>query len=304
MTVLDDDHVQHDDSSEPEVALAGGNMSQVVRRGQAVHRTAGPWTPTVHRLLDHLHANGVTWLPRPLGLDDQGREVLTYLPGTVPSYPMPSWVWSEDVLVGAGRRLAQIHQASAAFDTTDATWQLPAHTPAEVICLNDVAPYNMVFDDAHQLTGFIDVDTASPGPRAWDLAYLAYRLAPLSQFEDTGADPPSMAFRGSRLELLCRAYAEAGDQVPISRERCCTARSTDSRISLPSPQHAQPPAPLTSQTTSKATDPTPGGSTSTSRRCCRPAENAQRGRLAQGSLCVLRTTVLNEPARGLGGRRG
>jgi aminoglycoside phosphotransferase (APT) family kinase protein len=85
-----------------------------------------------------------------------------------------------------------------------------------VVCLNDVAPYNMVFDDARRLTGFIDVDTASPGPRAWDLAYLAYRLAPLSQFEDTGAGPPSLGYRRARLGLLCRTYAAAGDRVPVA----------------------------------------------------------------------------------------
>lgn len=200
------------------MALAGGNMSDVVRRGQAVHRTAGPWTPTIHRLLDHLRARGATWLPRPLGLDEQGREVLTYLPGTVPAYPMPSWVWSEEVLVDAARRLAQVHQASAGFDTTEAVWQLSAHLPAEVVCLNDVAPYNMVFDDAHQLTGFIDLDTASPGPRVWDLAYLAYRIAPLAPAQDIGTGLPSLAVRGHRLGLLCQAYADAGDHVAISAQ--------------------------------------------------------------------------------------
>src|SRR3712207_2767826 len=95
--------------SEPEIPLAGGNMSDVVRRGHAVHRSAGPWTPTIHRLLDHLHVQGITWVPRPLGFDERGREVLTYLPGTVPTYPMPSWVWSAEVLVQAGKRLAELH---------------------------------------------------------------------------------------------------------------------------------------------------------------------------------------------------
>jgi hypothetical protein len=207
--------VPADMSSEPDVALVGGNMSDVVRRGRAVHRAAGPWTPTIHRLLNHLHLRGITWLPRPLGLDEQGREVLTYLPGTVPSYPMPAWVWTEDVLVEAGERLAQLHGASRDFDTAGAVWQVPAHQPVEVICINDVAPYNMVFDDARRITGMIDVDTASPGPRVWDLAYLAYRLAPLTQAEDTGAGLPSLAVRRHRLELLCQAYAEAGDRVEI-----------------------------------------------------------------------------------------
>ncbi len=204
-----------DASNEPELALAGGTMSDVVRRGQAVHRTAGPWTPTIHRLLDHLHRHGITWLPRPLGVDERGREVVTYLSGTVPSDPMPAWVWSEKVLVDAGALLAQVHSASRDFDTAGAIWQIPPHDPAEVICLNDVAPYNMVFDDARQLTGMIDVDTASPGPRVWDLAHLAYRLVPLTRREDTGAGTTRTAERRARLALLLRAYARAGDGVEI-----------------------------------------------------------------------------------------
>jgi Phosphotransferase enzyme family len=202
-------------SGDAEVPLAGGNMSAVARRGGAVHRSAGPWTPTVHRLLDHLRTRGVDWLPRPLGMDDQGREVLTFLPGTVPTYPMPAEVWTEEVLTTTGRWLALVHQAGADFDTTGATWQLPAHAPVEVVCLNDVAPYNMVFDDAGHVSGWIDVDVASPGPRVWDLAHLAHRLVPLTGAADTGAGAPDLPRCRRRLGLLCQAYAEAGDQVAI-----------------------------------------------------------------------------------------
>lgn len=198
-----------------EVVLTGGNMSTVVRRGDVVHRSAGPWTPTIHRLLNHLGRHEIAWLPRPVGVDEHGREVLTYLPGTVPSYPMPPWVWTERVLADAAERLAQFHQASASFDVTGAVWQIPAREPVEVICLNDVAPYNMVFDQAHQLAGLIDIDTASPGPRVWDLAYLAYRLVPLTEAADTGAGALSMATRRHRLRQLCRSYAGAGDRVDI-----------------------------------------------------------------------------------------
>lgn len=199
-----------------DLVLTGGNMSVVVRRGDAVHRTAGPWTPTVHRLLDHLHGHGVDFLPRPLGMDDEGREVLTFLPGAVPTYPLPPCVWSEEVLRTTGEWLARVHAASAGFDTTAATWQLPGHEPAEVICLNDVAPYNMVFDDAGRLTGWIDVDAASPGPRAWDLAYLAHRLMPLTGEADTGAGPPDLHRCRRRLASLCEAYAGAGDEVVVT----------------------------------------------------------------------------------------
>jgi hypothetical protein len=57
--------------------IAGGNVNQVVRVGDTVRRPAGPWTPAVHALLTHLHNVGFSAGPRPLGVEELGREVLT-----------------------------------------------------------------------------------------------------------------------------------------------------------------------------------------------------------------------------------
>ncbi len=51
--------------------------------------------------------------------------------------------------------------------------------------------------------GVIDFDFASPGPRLWDLAYLAYRIVPLTA--DT-ADGFSASEREDRLDTLLRSY--------------------------------------------------------------------------------------------------
>lgn len=169
-----------------EQELTGGNTTAVVRIGDTVHRAAGPWTPTIQRLLAHVRAGGLTEVPEPLGLDDQGREVVSFLPGDVPGWPASEWLWSERVLADAGRLLRRFHDATAGFAMSDAEWRLPASEPAEVICHNDAAPYNMVFRDG-RLVGLIDVDTASPGPRILDLAYLAYRIAPFSSDAFAGA---------------------------------------------------------------------------------------------------------------------
>ena len=48
-----------------------------------VRRPTGPWTPAVHALLTHLYEVGFRAAPRPLGIDDQGREVLTFTQGHV-----------------------------------------------------------------------------------------------------------------------------------------------------------------------------------------------------------------------------
>jgi hypothetical protein len=203
--------------------LAGGNMNAVQRIGDTVHRQAGPWTPTVHRLLDHLHTKGITWLPRVHGFDDDGREVLDYLPGLVPNYPMPTWIWDDAVLVSAVDHLKEFHDATLDFPATPGdTWQIAAHEPVEVVCHNDFAPYNMVFDDEHHLSGVIDCDTASPGSRLWDLAYLAYRLVPLTSPANTDTPVIDPATRQRRLTLLLETYGHGltgNDVVATAIER-------------------------------------------------------------------------------------
>jgi hypothetical protein len=186
--------------------LSGGNMSGALRVGDTVRRDAGPWTPTVHRLLEHLRAHGVPGVPKPHGLDQHGREVLEFLPGEVPSYPMPGWVWNDDLLVAAARWLRCFHDATTNLLRRDERWQLPDHPPVEVICHNDFAPYNMVFDAEHRLVGVIDFDTCSPGSRGWDLAYLAYRIVPFHAPGTLKTPTTAAARRIDRLELLCDAY--------------------------------------------------------------------------------------------------
>ncbi len=188
-----------------EQLLTGGNSTEVVRVGDTVRRTAGPWTGSVRRLLTALRSAGIAEVPQHLGLDDQGREMLTYLPGEVPLYPLPSWLFAPAIIRESGALLRRMHDASVTLVGQPALWQLPTHQPVEVICHNDVAPYNMVFQDQH-LRGLIDFDTASPGPRVWDLAYLAYQLVPLTGSErDT---PPETALRLTRLDLLMDAYGQ------------------------------------------------------------------------------------------------
>jgi Phosphotransferase enzyme family len=187
--------------------LRGGDMTSVVRVGDTVRRGAGPWTASVHDLLRHVRARQVLWVPEPRGRDASGREVLGYVEGDVPSYPMPDWVWDERVLVAAARLLRQYHDATVDFPRAHRCWQLPAHAPDEVICHNDFAPYNFVFR-GRVLHGAIDFDTASPGPRAWDLSYLAYRLVPLAGSGNGDAIASSDRARAARLRRLCAAYGD------------------------------------------------------------------------------------------------
>lgn len=182
--------------------LTGGNMNDVERDGDTVLRDAGPWTPTVHRYLDYVAAAGIDWLPRPLAIEGN-RERLTFVHGDVPVYPLPVWVWNEQVLVDGARRLRQLHDASVGFPLDDAVWQSPTKVPAEVICVNDFAPHNLVFSGG-TVVGGIDVDMCSPGPRIWDIAYFATRTVPLTEVTPDGA--PGIAEARRRVDVILRAY--------------------------------------------------------------------------------------------------
>ena len=49
--------------------------------GDTVRRATGPWTPAVHALLRHLETAGFEAAPCVLGVDDDGREVLSFIEG-------------------------------------------------------------------------------------------------------------------------------------------------------------------------------------------------------------------------------
>ncbi|QEV22657.1 aminoglycoside phosphotransferase family protein [Streptomyces alboniger] len=169
-----------------EQPLAGGNVSEgVVRVGDTVRRPTGPWTPAVHALLTHLHEVGFHAAPRPLGIDDEGREVLTFMPGDV--------VWPDRFsLLDPARQLARVAQLTRDFhdavqDFTpppDARWQrlIPAEG-SDIIAHHDLAPWNLVVGGGGQSQGqwaLIDWDGAGPGSRLWDLAYALHGFVPLS----------------------------------------------------------------------------------------------------------------------------
>lgn len=194
------------------VPLLGGNSNAPVRYGDRVHRTAGPWTPTVHAYLAHLRARGAEGVPEPFGFDEHGREVLEFLEGAVPAYPLPDLVWSDAFLEDAARLLRRLHDASAGFPRAGAVWQQPAREPDEVVSINDFAPYNLVVRNG-RIAGVIDLDQASPGPRVRDLAHLAYRLVPLTAPDNGDGRTSTTRERGRRLRLLADAY---GDMAPAA----------------------------------------------------------------------------------------
>lgn len=166
---------------EPEQPLPGGNVSAgVVRVGDTVRRPAGPQTPAVHALLNYLHEVGFGGAPRPLGIDDKGREVLTYIPGTVPWPHRFGLLEPSGRLARAARLIREFHDAVSGFvPPPGARWQvaIPADGAWDIIAHHDLAPWNLVIG---RTWAFIDWDGAGPGSRLWDVAYAVHGFVPMS----------------------------------------------------------------------------------------------------------------------------
>jgi len=200
--------------SEHEVALTGGNINTgVVRVGDRVRRAMTPASPAVHRLLLHLAQKEYAGSPRFLGIDEQGREILSYMEGE--SGILDSNWQLDEALVAAARLLRRYHDATvdvAASDALPWAFRYPDPTQHEVICHNDFAPYNFIYRSGIP-AAVIDFDLAGPGPRLRDVAYAAYWMVPLSfNSADQRAFAEADISAGSRrLKLFCATYGIAAD---------------------------------------------------------------------------------------------
>ncbi len=166
------------DDEGAEEPLLGGNASVgVVRVGRTVRRPARSSSRSVDALLRHFERVGVDGVPRALGYDDRGRQVLSYVEGYVDADPSDLDVTR---VFEVGALIRELHDTVEGFAAPeDAEWNvLIAPDREELICHHDLAPWNLVRTSTQLF--FIDWDGAGPGSRLWDLAYAAHGFVPLS----------------------------------------------------------------------------------------------------------------------------
>ena len=175
--------------------LEGGNVGGAVRIGRTVRRPVGPWTPAVHRLLDHLNERGLRATPHVLGTDVRDREVLTYLPGRI--VDVDDELLSDAQLADLTRWTRELHDATQGWHD-QGPWRYFDVDGAEVVGHNDVAPYNVVFD-GDRVVGVFDWDLSGPTTRLFELAHLAWSGVPLYR-------PTPDADVARRLQLMASTY--------------------------------------------------------------------------------------------------
>jgi hypothetical protein len=192
-----------------EVVLPGGltNAGRVTRVGDTVRRPpsgAASWA-----LLEHLERVGFDAAPRFLGVDDRGREMLSFMPGEAAVEPYGDWVFTDEALVSVAELLRRYHAAVASFDPAGHAWPdfVPAPFRDGLICHNDPNLDNVIFSGGVAV-GLIDFDLAGPGSAVWDVTCAARLWAPLRDERDV---PDELRGRSlERLRLFADAYGLGG----------------------------------------------------------------------------------------------
>jgi hypothetical protein len=199
----------------------------VLRVGDTVRRPTYPWTPAIHQLLRHLELVGFPYAPRVLGIDGQGREVLTFIEGESGA---DGWarVVDEQGLVAMAKLLRAYHQAVAGFRPDGAvTWAAyPAAVGAdELVCHGDFGPWNLVWRGS-QPVGILDWDYAWPTRAIHDVAYALEYVAPFRDDEhcQRWLRYPQAPDRRRRLEIFAEAYGLSStvglvDEVILQQEQ-------------------------------------------------------------------------------------
>src|SRR5215467_5211153 len=141
-----------------EVPLLGGMSTPgVVRVGDTVRRPLGRNAEYVHDLLLHLERCGFEGAPRYLGVDQQGREILSFVEGFAP--PHNGFELTE-AAVRAGARLVR--------DVHDLTQGTPFAAGSEVAAHRNLSQPNFVFREMIPIA-IIDWDSTRPGTRVANL---------------------------------------------------------------------------------------------------------------------------------------
>ncbi len=227
---IEADRLTSETMADLEEPLHGGLVDgRVWRVGNTVRRPSGDWTATIHALLAHLESKGFP-APRPMGLDEKGREILSWIPGHASVHPWPAILRSPEGSRQVGAMLKAYHQAVQDFRPPAPTWAHGAQAlePAEVALHGDFGPHNLVWL-GDRLSGVIDFELARPGRPIEDAVFAALRVAHLRP--DKQAAGPGFEAIPDRSALLggfCRGYGCTPEE--ILAQACATQQAEIRRI--------------------------------------------------------------------------
>lgn len=145
-----------------EEALDGGNTTPgVVKSGDSVRRPRGRRSVFAARVLRDLNARGYRWAPQYLGVDDEGRDVLSFVEGATTSHPSER---DERSYAAVGAMLRELHELTRGTELA---------AGGECIVHGDPGPFNVVMRGGMPVS-LIDWDSTHAGDPLTDVGYAGW----------------------------------------------------------------------------------------------------------------------------------
>lgn len=145
-----------------EELLAGGNTTEgVVKADRTVRRPRGRRSSFASEVLRALNEAGVAWAPAYLGIDAEGRDTLSYIPGTTTDHPSQR---DERCYAAFGGILRELHDFSRG---------IPLASNSECLVHGDPGPFNVIMAEGMPVA-LIDWDSVHPGDPMEDVGYAGW----------------------------------------------------------------------------------------------------------------------------------
>jgi len=152
-----------------EEPLGGGNNArEVVRVGDTVRRARDAGSGFAAGVLTYLESAGYPYAPRFLGVDDHGRDILSYIPGRTTDHPGQR---ADGAYMSGGAMLRLLHETTAGHGLA---------AGRECVVHGDPGPFNTIFRRGLPVA-FIDWSSSRPGDQLEDLGYMAWTWCIQSQ---------------------------------------------------------------------------------------------------------------------------
>jgi hypothetical protein len=186
-----------------EIPLSGGALTEgVVRVGDTVRRPATPKSELIRDVLRRLEEAGFSSSPRCLGVDDCGRDVLSWIEGETFADRSLLHPYIGDP---PGRIEFSDGQLAAAFGLLRTYHDTLA---GDLVCHGDFGPWNLVWREGKPI-GIIDFDNVHRGDASEDVAYALRTFISYGLVEDE----PAELVRRTRVAL--GAYGAEFDAVAL-----------------------------------------------------------------------------------------
>jgi aminoglycoside phosphotransferase (APT) family kinase protein len=171
-----------------EELLAGGNTTEgVVKAGTTVRRPRGRRSVFASEVLRALNAAGFSWVPRYLGIDAEGRDTFSYIPGVTTDHLSQR---DERSYAAFGGILRELHEFSRGTALASG---------GECLVHGDPGPFNVIMAEGMPVA-LIDWDSVHPGDPMEDIGYAGWTWC----IQAVGNVP--VVDQARRLRLLADGY--------------------------------------------------------------------------------------------------